>query len=92
MTFLDLVTKYKKQGKSSAEATRLALEDARQARLEEEKKAAKIEKKRKQKEDKERKKQREPKPPKRPFPEEFGGIEDRPKMRIVKRRGRLQSR
>ena len=61
-TFLDLVAKYKKQGKSSAEATRLSLEEAKQARVEQEKKAAKIEKKRKAKEDKERKKQRGTKP------------------------------
>ena len=87
-TFLALVNKYKKQGKSSKEATRLALIEAKKLKEEAAKKAHKEEKKRKQKEDKERKKQREPKPPKHPFPEEFGGIEDRPKMRIVKRRGR----
>ena len=55
MTFLALVAKYKKQGKSSAEATRLALEEARALRIEAEKKAERAEKKRKQKEDKERK-------------------------------------
>ena len=75
-TFLALVAKYKKQGKSSRDATRLALEEARLIKEEAEKKAHKAEKKRKAKEDKERKKQREPKPPKHPFPEEFGGIED----------------
>ena len=55
MTFLALVNKYKKQGKSSKEATRLALIEARALKEEAEKKAHKEEKKRKIKEDKERK-------------------------------------
>ena len=54
-TFLTLVAKYKKQGKSSAEATRLALEEARALRIEEEKVAERAEKKGKQKEDAKRK-------------------------------------
>ena len=66
MTFLDLVSKYKKQGKSSAEATRLALVESKEIRQEEEKKAAKIAKKQKQKNDKERKraKKEDKRPPK----------------------------
>lgn len=55
MTFLTLVAKYKKQGKSSKEATRLALEEARALKEAEAKKAHKEEKKRKAKEDAQRK-------------------------------------
>ena len=55
MTFLDLVNKFKKQGKSNREATALALLEAKALKEEAEKKAHKDEKKRKQKEDKERK-------------------------------------
>ena len=56
MTFLNLVNKYKKQGKSNLEATRLALIEARALKEEAAKKAHKEEKKRKQKEDAQRKK------------------------------------
>jgi len=55
MTFLELVNKFKKQGKSNREATALALLEARRLKEEAEKKAHKDEKKRKAKEDKERK-------------------------------------
>ena len=58
MTFLALVNKFKKQGKSSKEATRLALEEAKAMKEAEAKKAHKEEKKRKAKEDKERKKEK----------------------------------
>ena len=54
-TFLALVNKFKKQGKSSKEATRLALIEAKKLKEEAAKKAHKEEKKRKQKEDNERK-------------------------------------
>ena len=54
-TFLDLVAKYKKQGKSNREATALALLEAKALKEEAEKKAHKDEKKRKAKEDKDRK-------------------------------------
>lgn len=57
-TFLTIVAKYKKQGKSSAEATRLALEEAKLIKEETDKKAHKEEKKRKAKEDKERKRRK----------------------------------
>lgn len=55
MTFLDIVAKFKKQGKSNREAAALALLEARRLKEEAEKKAHKDEKKRKAKEDKERK-------------------------------------
>ena len=54
-TFLSLVNKYKKQGKSSKEATRLALIEAKALKEAEAKKLHKAEKKRKAKEDRERK-------------------------------------
>ena len=60
-TFLDLVAKYKKQGKSNREATALALLEARALRIEAEKVAERVEKKRKQKEDKEGKRERKTK-------------------------------
>ena len=53
--FISLVNKFKKQGKSNREATRLALIEAKKLKEESAKKAHKEEKKRKAKEDKERK-------------------------------------
>lgn len=50
-TFLSLVNKFKKQGKSNREATALALLEAKALKEEAEKKAHKEEKKRKAKED-----------------------------------------
>ena len=60
---LNRIAELKRKGKSSKEALRIALEEYRAKRLEDEKKAHKAEKKRKAKEDKERKKQRGTKPP-----------------------------
>ena len=60
-TFLDLVAKFKKQGKSNREATALALLEAKAMKEEAEKKAHKDEKKRKAKEDKDRKRERKSK-------------------------------
>ena len=57
-TFLDLVAKYKKQGKSSKEATALALLEAKAMKEEAEKKAHKDEKKRKAKEGAQRKREK----------------------------------
>ena len=57
-TFLGLVNKFKKQGKSNREATALALLEAKALKEEAEKKAHKEEKKRKAKEDKERKRRK----------------------------------
>ena len=58
MTFLDLVNKFKKQGKSNREATALALLEAKALKEEAEKKAHKVEKKRKAKEDAQRKREK----------------------------------